>query len=523
MSSTAITTEGYCAGQSGLLWKKPPLIAPGVVGPRASRRSTWSSRGRSRPSRRRAPCVCQPNAGRVERGDALGVVVGHLEVNDGVHRLLPAVRIRRMARSVPARRWVKRGPTLRATSRGDDDPNPFRAARGPARLGAQRVRRAGRSRHGGARKSDPDRPRLHRRHRRRRSDRRDRSRPARRRRQAGDAERSGARGDGSPACAPGRPRLDAVAGRRDNAGRRQRRAAAARRVRFLAQRARRSPERPQGLRRAEPAPRGRPVRAVPPPADRRPRRRAARRRRSRLGRHRRPPRAGPGVHRRRPAHGDTAGAAVRHGRQPAHRRRARLPRRRAQRGGDGAAREPARGAGALRRRPRPHARDDGRDARLHRRQRRCLARQPRHRQGCVRADAARGAAAPVRRRRDRADGARRARPRLGRGGVAALGLGASQDPVRSRRAAAAWRRAGRRWSAITATASPSCTRSFAITTSSRCRTGSARWRSSRRRRSCSRSRPAPRCVHRASSRRRRPATTSSRRRPRSPRPPSGST
>jgi hypothetical protein len=32
MSSTAITTEGTCAGQSGFFAKKPPLIAPTPVG-----------------------------------------------------------------------------------------------------------------------------------------------------------------------------------------------------------------------------------------------------------------------------------------------------------------------------------------------------------------------------------------------------------------------------------------------------------------------------------------------------------
>ena len=35
MSSTEITTEGCCPGMSALRWKKPPLIAPGVVGPRS--------------------------------------------------------------------------------------------------------------------------------------------------------------------------------------------------------------------------------------------------------------------------------------------------------------------------------------------------------------------------------------------------------------------------------------------------------------------------------------------------------
>jgi hypothetical protein len=32
MSPTPITTDGYCAGQSGFFSKKPPLIAPGLVG-----------------------------------------------------------------------------------------------------------------------------------------------------------------------------------------------------------------------------------------------------------------------------------------------------------------------------------------------------------------------------------------------------------------------------------------------------------------------------------------------------------
>jgi len=32
MSSTAMTTEGCCAGQSGLSAKNPPLIAPGFSG-----------------------------------------------------------------------------------------------------------------------------------------------------------------------------------------------------------------------------------------------------------------------------------------------------------------------------------------------------------------------------------------------------------------------------------------------------------------------------------------------------------
>src|SRR5262249_14292383 len=35
-SSTAITIAGCCAGQSGFFGKKPPLIAPGCVGPCAS-------------------------------------------------------------------------------------------------------------------------------------------------------------------------------------------------------------------------------------------------------------------------------------------------------------------------------------------------------------------------------------------------------------------------------------------------------------------------------------------------------
>ena len=33
MSSTAMTTDGCCAGQSGFFGKKPPLIAPGRFGP----------------------------------------------------------------------------------------------------------------------------------------------------------------------------------------------------------------------------------------------------------------------------------------------------------------------------------------------------------------------------------------------------------------------------------------------------------------------------------------------------------
>ena len=34
--STAITMDGCCAGQSGFFGKKPPLIAPGVLGPFSS-------------------------------------------------------------------------------------------------------------------------------------------------------------------------------------------------------------------------------------------------------------------------------------------------------------------------------------------------------------------------------------------------------------------------------------------------------------------------------------------------------
>ena len=61
---------------------------------------------------------------------------------------------------------------------------------------------------------------------------------------------------------------------------------------------------------------------------------------------------------------------------------------------------------------------------------RVVARQPRHRQGRLRADAARRAVAAVRFVRPRADGARRARPRLGRGGVAHRRVAAEEDSVR---------------------------------------------------------------------------------------------
>jgi hypothetical protein len=60
MSSTEMTTDGCCAGQSGFLAKKPPLIAPGVVEPRASLgavvASTYS------PMSAPSASVCQPNA-----------------------------------------------------------------------------------------------------------------------------------------------------------------------------------------------------------------------------------------------------------------------------------------------------------------------------------------------------------------------------------------------------------------------------------------------------------------------------
>ena len=59
-----------------------------------------------------------------------------------------------------------------------------------------------------------------------------------------------------------------------------------------------------------------------------------------------------------------------------------------------------------------------------------MAREPRHRQGRVRADAARRDAAAVRFGRSRPHRQRRAGPRLGRGGVAAGALGQTQDPVR---------------------------------------------------------------------------------------------
>src|SRR5688500_1891182 len=36
MSSTATTTDGYCPGISGVLVKKPPLMAPGFFGPFSS-------------------------------------------------------------------------------------------------------------------------------------------------------------------------------------------------------------------------------------------------------------------------------------------------------------------------------------------------------------------------------------------------------------------------------------------------------------------------------------------------------
>lgn len=36
ISATAMTTEGYCAGQSGFFGKKPPFIAPGFFGPFSS-------------------------------------------------------------------------------------------------------------------------------------------------------------------------------------------------------------------------------------------------------------------------------------------------------------------------------------------------------------------------------------------------------------------------------------------------------------------------------------------------------
>ena len=151
-------------------------------------------------------------------------------------------------------------PTLRATSKGDDDPISPRAARVAARLGADRLRHAGRGRHGGARAADPDRPRLHRRDRRRRSDHRDRARPARRRRQAGDAERSGARGaDRPPARLEGR-------GRRGRA--RARRPWSTPTTSGCCAPSSTPPStscvvragRPQGLRRAGPAPRRRAVR-----------------------------------------------------------------------------------------------------------------------------------------------------------------------------------------------------------------------------------------------------------------------
>ena len=327
----------------------------------------------------------------------------------------------------------------------------------------------------GARTPDRHRRGLRRRHRRRRSADRDRARPAGRRRQAGDAERAGARGaDRPPRPLEGRDRSDAAGrGQRHLAGRRQRCQAAACRIRFAEERAGRARERPQGLRRAGAAPGRRAVRAIPAFADRRSRRRPGGRRRPGLGRHRLAPRAGARLRRRRPAPRDAAGSPVRQRRQPTTGGRSRVHRRRLVGSGTGPARRQARRAAPIRRRPRRAARDRGRKPRLHRCPRRVVARQPRHRQGRVRADAARRAIAAVRFIRPRADGARRARPRLGRGGMAHCRVAAEEDSVRRGERRRHGACTGRRWSATTATASPSCAPSSSPTRSSRSPTGSA--------------------------------------------------
>ena len=93
-------------------------------------------------------------------------------------------------------------------------------------------------------------------------------------------------------------------------------------------------------------------------------------------------------------------------------------RRRPERGRGRADGRTAGGPGPLRGGPRCGARDHRRDPRRARRPGRVVAGEPCDRQGGLRADAARGAAAALRCRRDRAHGARRAGARLGRGGVA---------------------------------------------------------------------------------------------------------
>ena len=324
---------------------------------------------------------------------------------------------------------------------------------------------------------DGDRAGLHRFDRRRRPDRRDLSRPARRRRPARAAERGGARRAHRPPA-----RLEGRA-RRDRRRRPRRRWSTATTRSCCAPSSTASSTSSlvrESDRKDYAGPALRLVDALftqflhLPIAGRDGARRE--RRRSRLGRHRRAPRAGPGVHRRRPAAGDAAGATVRQRRQPAHRRRARLPRRRAQRRGERAARRATRGAGALRRRARPHPGGDGRDARLHRRPRRRLARQPRHRQGaptsrcCATSSCCRSTSADIERmaRDELAHGwaeeawlrslsAQRKIPfgAASGGGMAPARPGAGRLLPRAHRRAAA--------------------RSSASTTSSPCRRGSARW------------------------------------------------
>src|SRR5262249_53875733 len=81
-SSTERTTDGYCAGQSGFLWKKPPLIAPGLIGPLSFLSVVVGKDivAHLLPQHLRLPAKCVL----IELRHALAIVVGNFEVYDRV-------------------------------------------------------------------------------------------------------------------------------------------------------------------------------------------------------------------------------------------------------------------------------------------------------------------------------------------------------------------------------------------------------------------------------------------------------